>query len=90
MIRTAIPGRSSREPGLPAATSPVTREAVGASSEALATSTARTAYPSIAAFAKAGSDPAAVTSWARTRPGQSSSGTSTRGSVATPESTSAR
>jgi hypothetical protein len=73
MIRIAVPGASSYVPVSPAATDAVTGSETGVRSEARDTSDACTAYPSIAALSKDGSDTAAVTSSASTQPSASAS-----------------
>src|SRR5579862_5515144 len=68
MIRIDAPGGSAYAPVSPAATSATTGRVTGACSDAVATSSTRTAYPSIAELSNDGSGTVAVTSSARTRP----------------------
>ena len=68
MIRMAVPCGSEYAPVSPAATSATTGSVTGVSADAEATSSTRTAYPSIAELSKDGSGWLAATSSARTRP----------------------
>src|SRR5438552_1346149 len=80
MMRIASPGPTSRSGNSPAATSLTTRSSTGAD----ATSSPRTAYPSIAELRKGGTSRSAATSSASTSPRASWSGVSTAASVGTP------
>ena len=80
MIRTASPGPTARVATPPAATSPTTGSRTaepGTSGSAADTSTARTAYPSIAELSKPGRSTSEVTSSQRTSPRHSGSGSRT-------------
>ena len=68
MILMLVPGWSAYAPVSPAATSAVTGSVTGFSSVAAATSSTRTAYPSMAELSNDGSGLAADTSSASTRP----------------------
>ena len=68
MILIAVPGWSAYAPVSPAATSAVTGSVTGFSSVAAATSSTRTAYPSMPELSNGGSGLAVDTSSASTRP----------------------
>ena len=62
MMRTVTPGTTAGSGGDPAAISPMTGNSTGESCRADATSSARTAYPSIAEFGSGGMEIAERTS----------------------------
>src|SRR5687768_3209258 len=76
MIRAVRPGWTLMTDDEPAAMSPTTGSDTGVSGDASATSTERTAYPSIDELSKRGSADPAVTAWPRTQPCASRSGSS--------------
>jgi hypothetical protein len=80
MILTAVPGDRAMIEDWPAPISPTTGRVTGVSSLAPATSSATTAYPSIAELSKLGSEIGATTSSARASPRASISGCGNAGS----------
>ena len=79
MIRCAVPGLSVSGSVRPAGMSSATGSSTGCSAVAPATSSATTAYPSIAELSKPGSDSGATTSSASTSPSASAMATVTGG-----------
>src|SRR3712207_3740255 len=74
MIFAAAPGPRASSPACPAPISPTTGSVTGDVGDAPATSSRRTAYPSIAELSKLGKAMGATTSSAHARPRASSSG----------------
>src|SRR6476659_616179 len=79
IMRSAVPGFSMSGSVRPAGMSSATGSNTGCSGVAAATSSATTAYPSIAELSNPGSDSGATTSSASTRPSASESGNPTGG-----------